>query len=247
MRPLDRFNAIRDLRAPGLRAFEKVVLFILAARLNVERGYAWPSLRRLGADAGMGETAVRRVLRALQAMGLIRVEAQRGSPNRYWIIDDAISGGPRDADPSSETRPVVRVARGWGSRREPEGEQEVDHEDDHRARARAQVGAKAETQAAERVERHFASRFVATKACSPSSATARRRRKAAADLVAHHGEDEAMRMIDRAFGDSWFVANQSDLGFIARNPDRYRGPAPLVSSQAADSAFLEDLERRVTS
>lgn len=74
-----------------LKARERLVLIYLADHCNEEKGYAWPSIKRLSKRTGMGQSTVKRAVAALELMGLIRVSRQSkmvdGSrfSNRYYL------------------------------------------------------------------------------------------------------------------------------------------------------------------
>lgn len=59
--------------------------------------------------------------------------------------------------------------------------------------------------------------------------------KAAKALLGAMSQAEAIALIDRAFADTWFVANQGELWHIADSPNRFRGtsarPFPVSASR----------------
>jgi len=62
---------------------EKLVLLCLADYLNIERGYAWPSVARLASECLLSERQCRNVLRSLEGKGFILTEARCGETNAY--------------------------------------------------------------------------------------------------------------------------------------------------------------------
>jgi len=86
---IEAINWCRDLR--GLRGTEKSVLHVICDRYNDQLGYAWPSISRIGKEAGWSDRTVSRALRHLEMYGYIasyrQVYAIDDSPasNRYYL------------------------------------------------------------------------------------------------------------------------------------------------------------------
>ena len=74
-----------------LKSRERLVLIYLADHCNEEKGYAWPSIKRLAKRTGMGQSTVKRAVATLELMGLVRVSRQSkvvdGArfSNRYYL------------------------------------------------------------------------------------------------------------------------------------------------------------------
>ena len=73
---------VKELRqAPGgqnITCTEKLILFVLADCYNEDYHQAWPSVQRLAKDALISERHARRVLRTLEAKGLVQVMKRHG-------------------------------------------------------------------------------------------------------------------------------------------------------------------------
>jgi Helix-turn-helix domain len=70
------------LRAPNgqkITCSEKLIMFVLADCYNEDYQQAWPSVQRLASAALMTERHARRVLRTLEAKGLVQTAPNRGS------------------------------------------------------------------------------------------------------------------------------------------------------------------------
>lgn len=89
---------------------QKIVLLMLADRVNKDTGRCDPSIPRLAEDCGMSETSVKEAIRALREAGTVvahsRVLEGVNLPNQYELIIDEIPG-------------VGRIAPGGGSPRAP--------------------------------------------------------------------------------------------------------------------------------
>ena len=152
MSPLERFDAIRDLRCshegpghgprePGcVQGALKSVLFVVASRLGAD-GTCWPAVETIAADAGLRETAARAALHRLEELGLLAVTRRLGHrPNLYQLNEDALA----QLTSPSEPRPAkgslnegqrfvkrgseVRLTRVMGSFNEPQLAHEPAHE-----------------------------------------------------------------------------------------------------------------------
>lgn len=99
MTPFERLNAIRDLRT--LRGTPKVVLLVIALRANAE-GACWPSVETIAADAGVGTTAARSALRALEHDGWIRVVAEPGRQSTIIVVEARLTP-TADVAPTTES------------------------------------------------------------------------------------------------------------------------------------------------
>jgi hypothetical protein len=64
---------------------EKLLLLCIADFINIEKGYAWPSLQRLAAEALLSERQCRNLLRSLERKGLVATEQRVGSTSRYRL------------------------------------------------------------------------------------------------------------------------------------------------------------------
>jgi hypothetical protein len=73
------------------RGSAKTVLLVLAERANDADAQAWPSVRRIAADAGISERSVSYALRKLVELGELKVEEGRGRSHtsRYTVLVDA--------------------------------------------------------------------------------------------------------------------------------------------------------------
>ena len=104
---------------------EKMVLLMLANRVNADTGRCDPSIQRLATDCGMSKDSVRRAITALAGRGLIEVlrRSREGVqlPNHYRIAagpEDGIAPPADDGDPDEggvSLRGVVAHSEG-GSR-----------------------------------------------------------------------------------------------------------------------------------
>lgn len=56
---------------------QKIVLLLLANRINSDTGKCFPSIKGLARDCGMSETSVREALRALKEKGLVIAHERR--------------------------------------------------------------------------------------------------------------------------------------------------------------------------
>src|SRR5437773_9055000 len=55
---------------------EKLLLFVLADFHNVEKGFAFPSLRSIARDALLSKRQAQRVIRCLESKGVIEIESR---------------------------------------------------------------------------------------------------------------------------------------------------------------------------
>jgi biotin operon repressor len=89
---------------------QKIVLLMLADRINKDTGRCDPSIPRLAEDCGMSESSVKEALRALKEDGLVVAHERKmgvvNLPNQYEIVTGEIPG-------------VGRIAPGGGSPRAP--------------------------------------------------------------------------------------------------------------------------------
>jgi hypothetical protein len=77
----------RDRQLP---AAAKAVAYVVSQHWNEKKGDAFMSTKTIAAEAGLGQTHVRRMLPHLVARGHMRIDyGSRGSghPNRYWPIE----------------------------------------------------------------------------------------------------------------------------------------------------------------
>jgi hypothetical protein len=88
---------------------EKLALLILADYLNAETGYAWPSIATIAADCLVTDRHAQKVLRSLEAKGLITVQERYGKDGRqmssaYRLLIGSIPAPdlpPVDPDPET--------------------------------------------------------------------------------------------------------------------------------------------------
>jgi hypothetical protein len=90
-------HIIRDLRHPAIGASEKAILYSLADRMRVSTDGVWPTMQTIAGDAGLCESACRRIVRWLAANGVIveTVDAYRGKVRR--IDFERLAALPTDA------------------------------------------------------------------------------------------------------------------------------------------------------
>jgi len=99
-----------------LNGHQKAVLVSLASHLNPKRNgtEVWPSLARLVALTGFGESTVRRALQKLHAGGLIKIRSDTGKSNTYTVNAEVIqqltdpchTGRGQTADPCQADTPT---------------------------------------------------------------------------------------------------------------------------------------------
>lgn len=90
--------------AKGLKANEKLVLMALADIAD-DDGFCWPSMAHIGLKCDCSERTVRRVVRKLEAGGLVATDQSKGrSSNRYVVIPDPDKlAGLNEANPEEMT------------------------------------------------------------------------------------------------------------------------------------------------
>ena len=98
-----------------LPSTQKLVLLMLANRINSDTGKCIPSIKRLADDCGLSESCVQRTLKKLSDMGLIKVHARFNDavqlPNQYEITPEPISTPPVPDTPPRCTTSTPRVAQ----------------------------------------------------------------------------------------------------------------------------------------
>lgn len=90
---LQTMNAIRDANAPFLQGggSAKAVLYALATFAGAD-GWSYPSLKRLGAAAGLSERATWPIVEKLEAAGVLQVvRGTQRRANRYRVSTEALS------------------------------------------------------------------------------------------------------------------------------------------------------------
>lgn len=75
---------------------DKLVLILLANRMNPDHGYCWPKIEKIADEAGLSYSTVQRCLKKLIECGMVAVSRERrndGSYNGfvYFLCDDQIS------------------------------------------------------------------------------------------------------------------------------------------------------------
>lgn len=120
-------NAIRDIRHKAVKAREKVVLFAIATRADAD-AVAWPSIERIADDAGLCETAARKAVQQLRALGLVHIQHRKGRTHCVTILDARLVSfvGKGCAKHTPERVRGVCLAQGRGVSRTPEHDQEHD-------------------------------------------------------------------------------------------------------------------------
>lgn len=90
---LQTMNAIRDANAPFLQGggSAKAVLYALATFADAS-GWSYPSLKRLGAAAGLSERATWPIVEKLESAGVLQVvRGTQRRANRYRVSTEALS------------------------------------------------------------------------------------------------------------------------------------------------------------
>ena len=103
--------AVRDARHPLVRGQCKLVLILLASRMNTLDDEAWPTIDTLAEDAGIGQTITKRAIAELVAAGVLvrRVtKTKTGRRNHYRIAFNVLLGSTVD---QSHVRPTPSVTR----------------------------------------------------------------------------------------------------------------------------------------
>ena len=91
-----------------LSGLEKLVLLVLANRLNGTSGRCDPSVERIASDAGISKRSVQRQIKALADAGLIEVRKRLEGPSQlssfYTLKMHGLSGGVSISHPGSDTQ-----------------------------------------------------------------------------------------------------------------------------------------------
>lgn len=116
------YDAMTWATAQKLPCTQKMVLVMLADRVNKDTGKCIPSIKRLAEDCGLSESCVQKNLKKLAEMGLIKVHSRFNDgvqlPNQYEMITGPISTpGVSDTPPrcTSSTPRVYQVRTEPGS------------------------------------------------------------------------------------------------------------------------------------
>jgi hypothetical protein len=106
-------------RDPTITPAEKILLLVIAGHAWGDRDEAWPSNKTLAAAVGRHPDQIRKVIRRLEAKGLI---ARRSGDNRTgrtfflpWKTPDGRWAGP--ADPVTMPYQKYLLTRGWAKKR----------------------------------------------------------------------------------------------------------------------------------
>lgn len=93
---------------------EKLLLLCIADYFNQERGYAWPSVARLGTEAMLSERHVRNLLASLTRKGVLAVEHRIGATSRYRLPampGDEVWATPAKAKPAPAPEQPTATAK----------------------------------------------------------------------------------------------------------------------------------------
>lgn len=103
-----------------LPATKKIVLLMLANRVNSDTGKCVPKIKTLAADCGLSESATKSALRDLSEMGLIKVHQRfyegQQLPNQYELLTDWVG---QQKTPSSLQKTQVGHQAATESGKEP--------------------------------------------------------------------------------------------------------------------------------
>jgi hypothetical protein len=116
------FQAMTWAVEQKLPALQKLVLMMLANRTNSDTGCCIPRVKLLAADCGMGETATKSALKALEVAGLIEVQErfkERVQLSNQYHLRMPLKGGSPDDEGGTPNDPGSVVTRPRGGRQAP--------------------------------------------------------------------------------------------------------------------------------
>lgn len=255
----ERIIAIRDTYVAGPA---KAILFALGSRADAA-GRCFPSLAQLAQDAGVSVSTVQRALAALELDGHVEEQKRDGTSSVYFVHPQprserpapieanpghgdlgtpvSVTGlrGQADRAPRSE-RPTKRSKKKTkkhttGSDRAPCGTTP-----DLFGETATSTAAAETTSDHQALMRHYAATFERVKGVKPTGGTMARSARGAKALLRDLELEEAMRVVDVAFADTFIAGNQPFLDFIAGRADSFRGRRPVVATARHQPPQLED-------
>lgn len=109
------FEAMAWAVEQKLQSTQKLVLLMLANRINSDTGKCVPSIKRLADDCGLSESCVQRTLKKLESLELIKAHKRHKDntqlPNQYEITPKPISTPGLPELPPGCTSATPRVAQ----------------------------------------------------------------------------------------------------------------------------------------
>jgi len=249
MSPLERLNAIRDLRC--LRGPQKAVLLVMALRANAI-GQLWPSIACIADDAGVSVQVARRALAKLVVVGFVSRVQERAATREttiFALVDYAIRAHAPPVSPiKNNSSPPIKNNGGTpiGFDNDPLSflittpyqKQQAKEiiEGDHRrgsdlptaSRPSTKPPVKSSSKKAKtstvdprhgEVVTHWCESFQKARGCKATFGG--REAGLIKQLIAKIGHDGAKATIDRAFADS-FWKDKITLVQLVSDPDKFR-------------------------